>query len=433
MKESKYNYLISYENDYVLFNGLTRKMIIIPSHYHDTFKELLNDLSVLNSSDILREKLIDGGFIVEDEVNEIEILMRLHKQNIETPVYTLTILPTFHCNFACWYCFQSHREEYMSKNTVDNIKLHISKYLIENKIREFILVWFGGEPLLCFNDLVVEICTYALEFCNKNGINFSNAITTNGYLITREIAKQMNILNFQCFQITIDGMRDKHNSVRNENGLPSFDRILENIAIILETNPEAIVYLRFNYTDQNLQEEEIINEVNKFIPEIYRKRVIAFPRKVWQIDKNNISVGTVDDMEEHFFKDGYKLCDVNIAKDYMNCYACKSHHNVIYHDGNVDKCTNVDPEETTHYLNNSGEIIAKANIIGHEQYEPFVKGSKCYSCKHLPICLGPCIKGLRAMAKNNKFVCIQHTGETTIHEDIRHYCKQILQEELLVK
>lgn len=424
MKNSKYNYILSYESNYILFNGLTRKLIKIPNTHYEIFKELLRNLDVLKDRPVLKEKLLNGGFVVEKEVNEIDRLLELHNQSVESKNYILTILPTFYCNFSCWYCPQSHREEYMNDNIVQTIKNHISKYLTDNAIEEFMINWFGGEPLLCFDNHIVDICLFAQKFCAKHNIKFTNSITTNGYLINEDIANQMNDLNFSIFQITIDGVRDNHNLVRNENGKPSFDKILKNIALIAENIPEATIFLRFNYTDTNLDIEQIVSEVNEIIPQIYRAKIHILPRKVWQIDKSKIEPDIEDFVDSSFSVHGYQICNAEISGDYINCYASKKHHHVVYHDGSIDKCTNVDPNEAVYKLSDTGDVVVKDKII--DVLNPFSSNSRCFHCKHLPVCLGPCIKGLRLMI-NGDIECIHNNSDKPIMESILHYCIQEIQ------
>ena len=219
MKNSKYNYIIDYDHDNcVLFNGLTLSMIQFDKKFKSNLKEILSNphsLELLNAP--LKKKLFEHGFIINDNENEINKIIHNININSSIPKYTITISPTYECNFSCWYCIQRHEKEYMSIETVESIKKHLTNYLVDNNIKIFEIHWFGGEPLLCFNSHIKEISEYAMKICEQNEVVFINNITTNGYLINKDMAMAMSHLKFQQFQITIDGCREFHNKTRNQN------------------------------------------------------------------------------------------------------------------------------------------------------------------------------------------------------------------------
>lgn len=425
LKQSKYNYVLPYKNDFILFNGISKQVMEFPGMLKSIIEEYLESPNKIDPDvKLLSEKLIDGGFVVEASVDEIELIKQRREKVQNSKFYTLTILPTFQCNFSCWYCIQSHRDEYMTMETVDRIKKHIENYLLANSIKRFEIMWFGGEPLLCFNSHIVEICEFARTFCEKHGIVYTNVVTTNGYLVTREMAIKMRSFNFINFQITIDGERNIHDKTRNQNGKGSFDTILKNINILLESIPQATVILRFNYTTENLALDRIVNEVNGLIRPEYRNRIQAFPRKVWQIDKDDFQKFTIEGIDDKFRQSGYIIDDVDIPKDFTTCTADKVHNYVIYHDGAVDKCTNIDPKEASHRLMSDGKIVQVKNVI--QKNNPFAEDGKCYYCKHLPICLGPCLTCIRNMQKAHEFICVEKYSNSRNIDNIYHYCEVVL-------
>ena len=88
------------------------------------------------------------GFVVEDDVQEMDIIREEFDRKRNSGQYTLMVLPTYDCNLRCWYCIQEHQNMTLSDETVARIKKHIEKYLLENEIKEIspVLVW-GRTPL----------------------------------------------------------------------------------------------------------------------------------------------------------------------------------------------------------------------------------------------------------------------------------------------
>lgn len=111
----------------------------------------------------------------------------------------------------------------MKAEVIERIKKHILHMVEMEKIPVFHLSWFGGEPLLYFKEVVYSISLYTKHLCKENGISFYNSITTNASKITPEMVDQMNEISLSIFQITIDGDKERHDKIRNEEGNPSFD------------------------------------------------------------------------------------------------------------------------------------------------------------------------------------------------------------------
>jgi len=317
MKISKYNYCIPFENKYIFFNGISKKFIIVSQSIKDKVDIFINNSALCQKqSPLFFQKLREIGLIIEDNVNELDIIRTKHLQYKNAEHYLLIILPTYSCNFACWYCTQNHKEEFMTSETQEYIKNHIAKYLLNNHIKRFELSWFGGEPLLCFST-IKNITKFAQSFCMKHNISFSNGITTNGYFITEEYAKEMKELEIYDYQITIDGHREDHNQTRNHSGLPSFDVILKNICILCNIIPQANITLRFNYSDKNIKTSDIVQEVNSIIPHQYRNQIHILPRKIWQISAEHKRVELIKQLTDSFRKSGYQ---VRQREDAFICY-----------------------------------------------------------------------------------------------------------------
>jgi len=123
---------------------------------------------------------------------------------------------TYACNLRCKHCYATagkalehelSTEEALE--TIDNLE----------KLGVTIIAFSGGEPLVRRD--FFELTRHAAE----KGIYV--AIATNGTLITDEMAKRMKENGISYVQISLDGLRETHDSFRGIRG--AFDKTLEGI------------------------------------------------------------------------------------------------------------------------------------------------------------------------------------------------------------
>ena len=423
MRRSKFMYVFSEEHKTYFFNTLTYKIVEIPENLGDKIVSLLDNPDTdWGECNVVKKQLTTNGFFIPDDYNEVDKIKTSIEQDVNTPHYILTILPTYTCNFACWYCVQKHKDEYMSEQTVVAVERHIARYITENNIKVLEIHWFGGEPLLCFENQVLEISKFAQNFCKERGVKFFNNITTNGYLIDENMAITMNELSFRQFQITIDGTRKIHDATRNHNGEPSFDCILNNINTIIKFIPKAQVFLRYNFTEDNIVHiDEMIEEINEFFNLPTRNKIKIVAVKVWQEDKKNFSKLCFNDIYAKFRKSGYAISDVELTNTYVKCDADLKHARVIFHNGMVDKCNNILPNEAHSILKEDGSIedIREDCTV----WEDIITQKPCCDCKFLPVCMGPCLNVKRNMLRSSGCLqCADKGNQWSIKERIRNYC-----------
>lgn len=427
MKSSRYNYILNIDDKNVLFNGLTLKILELNENLKlDLNKILNNPHKYLKKYPTFINVLYENNFIIDDGIDEVGKVKDLKLESLSRPKYTLTILPTYNCNLSCWYCVQNHNKEIMAENIVNSIKKNIYNHIKDNYTEVVELHWFGGEPLICLEKQILEISQYAIKLCKENNIEFFNNITTNGYLINEKRSHLLNELNFKQFQITIDGDRETHNKTRNHHGLPTFDRILNNVKLLLDTISEVKIFLRFNFTDTNLYNIDLmIEQLNQIIPSEYRSRIQINPVKVWQINKDKIHSNSFDKIQNLFKENGYSLANVELNTDFLICDYEQKYSHVIFHNGNVDKCNNIPPDKAHYKLDEEGNIVnikKEGKII-----DIFSLKCKCSQCKHLPICLGPCLRWLRETGDLENFKCVDEFSDHNNMEKIISYCRtQIL-------
>ena len=361
MKQSFYTFVLTDNDSAFWYNALSHKHFRISTNLSDKLNRVLQAPDILKSlHPELYDKLIDSGFIVEDGVNEIDIIRQKHKQAVNRKNYFLVVLPTLNCNFKCWYCIQEHVPSKMSLETITALKNHIEYMITEEKIELLHLDWFGGEPFLYFNEIIKPITEFAIAQCKLHSIPFIASSTTNAYFINESVSYQLADLHFRHFQITLDGNKEMHDKVKYMNGCVSaFETALRNINNILLHSPQSNIYLRINYTHDNLT-EAIIDQVNELISTEFRSRITIGPHKVWQVEADKSYNDPIIQILNNFEKSGYNVARQNINLNYTPCYVNEKYYNSINYNGDVLKCT---ANSNLHTPLNKGKITSDGRII----------------------------------------------------------------------
>src|SRR5947209_11830367 len=100
---------------------------------------------------------------------------------------------TDRCNLDCSYCTEYDNSRAHPK--LENLKLWIKKIRDLGTMR---IALVGGEPLT--HPDVVEIVRYCRE------LGFATSLTTNGFLLTRKLLKELEEAGLQVMQISVDRM-----------------------------------------------------------------------------------------------------------------------------------------------------------------------------------------------------------------------------------
>lgn len=423
MKASRYNHIL-YSGEYgYWYNALSGCYFRLSNQLSRKAENLLSDLDLLeNIAKPLYNKLLTSGFILSSEIDELDEVRRKHYAAVHSKEYFLVILPTLNCNFTCWYCIQDHVHSIMSQSTFEAIKKHIDYMIKEKGITSLHLDWFGGEPFMFFRKIIKPLSLYAIEKCQLFNIPFINTSTTNGYFINEEVARDLSDLRFTQFQITLDGEKMFHDRVKFMKGCPSaFEHVLRNINNLLTLNTSAKVYLRINYTHTTLT-RGIVNEVNEFISEANRLRVVITPKKVWQetVDKNfgPILQEILDDFEKY----GYLVARGGISRSFTSCYVNREYYNAINYNGNVVKCTACDDIHKEH---TKGKLLDNGQIVWEDNYDVQCQSStfendRCRQCNKLPLCMGLCPRDSMNGLTHCKYDVIDDVFEDDLLDYLTH-------------
>lgn len=172
-----------------------------------------------------------GGNMTDKEYQEIRD---------QYPICQAVINLTDGCNLRCQYCFTEHNARQIdlgtAKAAVNFIIREVERVGRENISRPG-FAFFGGEPMLRFNDIIKPLIEWVEESGLQQKYNFTWSMTTNGTLFNEENIKFLYDHNIGIL-LSIDGDKYTQDDQRpGANGQSSFDMI--NIPLILKYYPKV--------------------------------------------------------------------------------------------------------------------------------------------------------------------------------------------------
>jgi uncharacterized protein len=312
-----------------------------------------------------------GEFTLSDNDNNLRSLFFANK------ILELIILPTEQCNFRCVYCYEKFVSGKMRPELVDAIKILIEKRASE--LSHLRIGWFGGEPLLAKN-IILEISSYAMGLSKTiPGLYFDSGMSTNGYLLTLETAKELIANGVKDFQISFDGPASYHDKLRVlRNGKGTFGRIWKNLLDLKCSPLEFKVNLRIHLSKDNIEIlNELIDTVRVNFNNDDRFRVF-FKSLVPLGGKNDAFLNCLNEKETqkiiHTLKSrlGKGISLAMEGRDSYICYAGRPTSFVIRHDGRLVKCT----VELDNPKNQIGRLKMDGTLdIEQNKIRPWFKGA----------------------------------------------------------
>ena len=421
MKLSKYTIFHEQGNKAYIFHQTSNALLNIDCELETALKGG-NLQSVPSDIIALLEK---NGFIVGDDVDETCNLRYANMVNrYNSKLLRVTILPTMNCNFKCWYCYEQHKPSMMSAEDAKAIVKFVKVEAKEKNIKEIMLDWFGGEPLLRFNQTVYPISKDIVNWCKENDIALIHAITTNGSLITEDMAVKMKETGLSQFQITLDGGREQHNKTKSSPAMKdSYGVIVNNIHMLCRILENPYIELRINYTKENIDSAfAILDDFDESI----RRFITVSPHIVWQQSGNaELLRDKVQTLRAEAEKKGYNVSAQNLLRKCATCYVDNMEQFVINYDLNVYKCTARDFSEKYSIGRINSDGAFEPNDLYYKYYtteSPFVR-KQCLECELLPSCLYS-MSCLQKKIENYYPECNKNSISLSVHEEINRKLKR---------
>ncbi len=388
-KQSKYTISQRIGNGVILCSNFrSGKHIFLSEQIFELFNDIPNKLEeLIHSNPEGFNRLKEGLFLVDSNEDELSaILNNMINDLKDKTLYHVIINPTLDCNLSCWYCYENKiPHSMMSKNVENSICKHLTEYYKFSPFRFLKLSFFGGEPFLNPNT-ILNIISFAKEFCLKNSVELILDFTTNGTLLSNSLLN--SIKDYPCFfQITLDGNKTKHNKIKYSKDISdAFSTTISNIYLIQKIIPKSIVSVRINFDSLTLLHfDEILSELDNL--DRLRSKIIL--KKVWQVNSDSIS-------KEKLLGIIYKVLEKDFFLDYYSqggiCFADRNNQITFNYDGGIYKCTTI-----THFNkdNSLGEIDQYTGLVSWKNekimsHSDFKIPDGCKLCKLFPFCGGPC-------------------------------------------
>jgi len=389
MKPSRFLLFIPHNNDeYILLHTLNGAILVVDNELKEYIQKFPNKIPS-ETLEVLRKQ----GIIIDDEVDELSVYKYyLNKLKYQSHTARFLIVTTYDCNFACVYCYEKEARAkiYMNLDTANRVANHIKDFSKAQGVREVRIGLYGGEPLLNIKPAIV-ILEEVLKWAEEENIVLKTDITTNGSLLTRDIAKKLAEYNITSTQVTIDGPREIHNRLRPfKNGEGSFDVIITNIincvdymnidiAVNLCKDNYRYVPMLLDYlADMGLKDKITLWWNTVVGPDPCQKRLQLSDEELAKA-YYNLSLETL--------KRGFKLGIRKIAGIYL-CDAMRETSQIIDPEGFIYKCWGL--------IGNKKFIVGK---VGERTLRPLyfkwmtrdaLENPTCRECPKLPICNGGC-------------------------------------------
>lgn len=388
MKFSHYNFIVPYNNDYLLYNSLSEQMLVISKELHERILSSTGCAEVIHHQHpSLYKALKSGGFIVADSKDEYNDYAKklMREGHLETcSNFRLTINPTMDCNLRCWYCYEEkERGSVMSRDVMQNTFDLIHRITSNKALEHLSLSFFGGEPLMKYRQVILPIikrCKYECQTCN---VDLSIHFTTNAVLLSRSMTDELIQYHIPLsFQVPFDGDEAHHNQTKYAaNGTcNSYKTSLKNVKYALSQGCTFVI--RLNCTRDNIRSFKTL--VDEFSSVEDKDRVIFSVQTIWQETDLKFIRDQKKTLYDYIFSRGFNHHSSSIPP--TKCYADSQNSLVINYNGNVYKCTAINFTEA----NREGVLGPCGQVTLNDKYTERLNAiygdEVCNECKLFPIC-----------------------------------------------
>lgn len=408
LKLSRYAHVYEVPAGAVLFSARSGAVAELPKRTFSRVRRLLADLkdgrAPSASVASLVDQLIEGGFLVDRELDEIAAVESEYHAGRKDSQFLLTILPTFACNLACDYCFVGKKRGNMASTVQDHLIAFVTERLKARRPPSVNVDWFGGEPLVAL-PVLADLSRRLMRLSEQHAVPYRAQVITNGTLLSAEAVDTLLDCAVDRVQISIDGpqgIHDHRRPARAEN-VSSFDATM---ACLPNVIGRFVVRLRINVDDRNVgtiwqlldlfQARGWLGPDSLFFP--YLARVSPFTEACARAGSHTSEIGDFWETQLRWMSAlrdaGVPIEDQGLyqfpePRSY-NCTAVGANGFVFTPDGEVHKC-GLEVDDSARAAGRLGEPLDADSppMRRFSEWSPFAD-PVCRECSHLPTCLGGC-------------------------------------------
>jgi uncharacterized protein len=400
MKPSHYNNYIPLENgEYILYNTLSRAILIVDEEAKKGIQECTNEEEELplEAVDYFRQCRV----LVDDNENEVLMVRQRYSAKCYSErSLTFIVSPTALCNLSCCYCWQraegamaqqSTLKTTMSQSTVKGVLQFIKSTSEELNARQVPIMFFGGEPLVA-RDLLVNIYQDLAAWCTEHAAGMSPKFSTNCTLFDEALIQELQTYcPIEFVRVPLDGPPEIHDQYR----------FFSQVEIQYNINPHYryAPQLFDDLIERGLRDVTVnchrLFDPSSFVLEV--KKVLGLLEDTVCVPKSRIlpPFGEVSRAKKFVYswalKKGFKLHPPKFGL-FLPCQGASYYMYVIDPRGEVYKCPTAmltDSMEVGH-IHENGTLEKYPFWYEWMDADP-VNLSACQSCSFLPSCGGGCI------------------------------------------
>lgn len=401
MKVSRFNLTVKDGQDDFVYNTLTGSISKIGKDIAKALKT--KDIASLDGN---LTPLIDSGFIVDDNVDEIADYRKIHNEwKSGKRLSEFNMLITYDCNFACPYCYQGRDEETSKihnyrKMTPENIKAFkdfVKRTVSDRGSKDMSLILYGGEPMLMKKECM-ETTDELADWASMNKVNFYLQALSNGVLIDKPFIDWASGYKMRI-QIPVDGAPEQHNKLRfyKKTGKGSFDDITKVLGMLRETDVETHIRISLTNDTYPTMERMLDTLKERGLDHIYTDfcYITAFTEACEGFKEHTLSDAKLFDVMPKLWRESHKRGFKQDVRPYPQALPCSSI---------ADGSYIVDPFMEVYKCwelvglkeHSVGKLDERGNIQKNEIYKEVLDRdpTQIEGCKdhiYLPSCGGGCV------------------------------------------
>jgi|APTNR8051073442_1049403.scaffolds.fasta_scaffold01828_4 uncharacterized protein len=157
----------------------------------------------------------------------------------DDPVRQIIFVLTDECNLDCVYCYEKHKNTNGRKLPASVIRAKIEREMLaKNDVKTLWFIFFGGEPLLCFDTIRDTLTWFEATEWPRVDKQVHFMVETNGTLLNDEMkAWFTERRDHVTLSISLDGTKEAHDRNRSN----SFDAVARHFGFFRQNWPNQPV------------------------------------------------------------------------------------------------------------------------------------------------------------------------------------------------